>query len=204
MALKQNVLYRQEALQLLRGRWAEAVIFTLVYFIISSAIGAIPGVNVLASFLISAPIGWSFEVGFLHLRRGDELRVEGLFTCFKDYGRILSTVLLMLLYIVAWMMLLVVPGIIKGYSYAMTNYILLDNPEMRNNGAIELSMKMMEGNKMKLFLLDLSFIGWILLSILTCGIGFLWLQPYMMSARAAFYEDLKAQPVDYNQVQPTF
>ncbi len=75
----------------------------------------------------------------------------------------------------------------------MTPYLLEDNPELKYNAAIEQSMRMMDGKKMQLFLLDLSFIGWCLLSILTLGIGLLWVQPYMLGARAAFYEDLKAE-----------
>ncbi len=65
--------------------------------------------------------------------------------------------------------------------------------ELCNNAAIERSMAMMEGNKMKLFLLDLSFIGWAILCLFTFGIGFFVLQPYMQVSHAAFYEDLKAQ-----------
>lgn len=86
-----------------------------------------------------------------------------------------------------------IPGIIKHYSYAMTDYILKDESELCNNAAIERSMAMMEGNKMKLFLLDLSFIGWAILCLFTFGIGFFVLQPYMQVSHAAFYEDLKAQ-----------
>mgnify|MGYP002591125050 FL=1 len=75
----------------------------------------------------------------------------------------------------------------------MTSFILKDEPEMKNNAAIEKSMAMMEGNKMKLFMLDLSFIGWAILCLFTFGIGFFFLQPYMQASHAAFYEDLKAQ-----------
>jgi uncharacterized membrane protein len=88
-------------------------------------------------------------------------------------------------------MLLVIPGIVKFYSYAMTPYLRYENPMLSAETLICKSMKMMNGHKMKLFLLDLSFIGWLLLCILTLGIGFLWLIPYMQSARAAFYEDLR-------------
>ena len=70
-------------------------------------------------------------------------------------------------YTAFWSLLLVIPGIIKSYSYAMTDFILKDEPEMKNNAAIEKSMAMMEGNKMKLFMLDLSFIGWAILCIFT-------------------------------------
>jgi uncharacterized membrane protein len=73
----------------------------------------------------------------------------------------------------------------------MTFYILRDNPGMTANEAITASREMMNGNKMKLFLLDLSFIGWILLTIVTFGIASFWTLPYMQAARAAFYEDIK-------------
>lgn len=94
-----------------------------------------------------------------------------------------------------WTLLLVVPGIIKFYSYAMTDFLLKDDSTLCNNAAIEKSMVMMEGKKMKLFLLDLSFIGWAILCTFTLGIGYFFLQPYMQVSRAAFYEDLKAQPI---------
>ena len=113
--------------------------------------------------------------------------------CSLFVGRIFVTMLLQAVYTILWSLLLVIPGIIKSYSYAMTSFILKDEPEMKNNAAIEKSMAMMEGNKMKLFMLDLSFIGWAILCIFTLGIGLLFLQPYVAISRAAFYEDLKAQ-----------
>ncbi len=73
----------------------------------------------------------------------------------------------------------------------MTFYVLRDYPELKYDDAIEKSMQMMDGHKMKLFLLDLSFIGWGILSILTFGIGFLFFTPYMQTSHTHFYEDLK-------------
>lgn len=90
------------------------------------------------------------------------------------------------------MLLFIIPGIVKSFSYAMTPYILEENPELSANEAIDRSRAMMKGHKFDLFWLYLSFIGWILLSILTLGIGLLWLAPYMQTATAAFYEDVKA------------
>ena len=80
----------------------------------------------------------------------------------------------------------------------MTPFILAEKPELSANEAIELSMKMMEGHKMEFFMLWLSFIGWSILGILTLCIGYLWLVPYMYTATAAFYEDVKA---DYESKQ---
>jgi len=81
---------------------------------------------------------------------------------------------------------------VKAFSYAMTPYILEEHPELSAGEAIDHSRAMMKGHKFDLFWLYLSFIGWILLSIFTLGIGLLWLAPYMQTATAAFYEDVKA------------
>ena len=92
-------------------------------------------------------------------REGTPIDIGKLFDGFKDFGRIWGTGILVAIYTVLWTCLLIVPGIIKSYSYAMTYYILKDEPELKYNAAIEKSMSMMNGYKMKLFLLDLSFIG---------------------------------------------
>ena len=143
---------------------------------------------------------YGYAIVMLSVMRGGEMNIGGLFDGFNDFGRIVGTKLLQAIYTFLWMLLLVIPGIIKSYSYAMTDFILKDEPLLANNAAIEKSMAMMDGNKMKLFLLDLSFIGWAILCLFTFGIGFLFLQPYVQSAHAAFYEDLKAQTVVEEEV----
>ncbi|MDR0771905.1 MAG: DUF975 family protein [Candidatus Peribacteria bacterium] len=96
----------------------------------------------------------------------------------------------MLLYIFLWSLLLVIPGIIKGYSYALVPYLLRDNKKLEYNDVITKSRKLMDGHKFNLFVLDLSFLGWAILALLSFGIGFFWLIPYIETTRAAFYEDL--------------
>lgn len=90
-------------------------------------------------------------------------------------------------------MLFVIPGIIKSYSYAMTFYIMADNPEIDGMEAITRSRQMMNGNKWRLFCLDFSFIGWFILCILTFGLLLLYVGPYMEAAHAAFYQSLKGE-----------
>ena len=82
----------------------------------------------------------------------------------------------------------------------MTQFILADKPELTANEAIELSMKMMDGHKLDLFILSLSFIGWSILAIFTLCIGYLWLVPYIYTTMAAFYEDVKAEYESKNVV----
>lgn len=100
----------------------------------------------------------------------------------------------MVLFIMLWSLLLIVPGIIAGFSYAMTFYILVENPKMKPMDILRSSKKMMRGNKWKLFCLSWRFFGWGLLCILTAGIGFFWLIPYMNTTFAKFYEDIKKNP----------
>ena len=157
-------------------------------------------IPVVGSILVALPMMYGYAIVMLSVMRGGEMNIGGLFDGFNDFGRIVGTKLLQAIYTFLWMLLLVIPGIIKSYSYAMTDFILKDEPLLANNAAIEKSMAMMDGNKMKLFLLDLSFIGWAILCLFTFGIGFLFLQPYVQSAHAAFYEDLKAQTVVEEEV----
>ncbi|MEG2573231.1 MAG: DUF975 family protein [Bacteroides sp.] len=192
--MKQNSELRAQARQVLSGSWGMAVIATLVYMAIVGLIGIIPLVNSIG-ILLSLPLGWGMMILFLNLYRGDKISIEPMFDGFKDYLRILGTEVLVYVYAFLWSLLLIIPGIVKSYSYGMTYYILKDNPELSFNAAIEKSMSMMDGKKMKLFLLDLGFIGWHILCLITCGIGYLWLVPYVYTAHAAFYEDIKEETV---------
>ena len=195
--LKQNSELRAEARVALTDKWVMGAVTTLVFGAVSGAASYIP---VVGSILVALPMMYGYAIVMLSVMRGGEMNIGGLFDGFNDFGRIVGTKLLQAIYTFLWMLLLVIPGIIKSYSYAMTDFILKDEPLLANNAAIEKSMAMMDGNKMKLFLLDLSFIGWAILCLFTFGIGFLFLQPYVQSAHAAFYEDLKAQTVVEEEV----
>ncbi|MBQ9641322.1 MAG: DUF975 family protein [Bacteroidaceae bacterium] len=188
--------FKNQALESLKGKWGNAVIAALIYFFIAGCISGTSSFTFgIPTILISIPMGWGFSIYFLRIARKEDVDVSSLFDGFKDYGRILLTGMLMALYGLLWTLLLIIPGIIKSYSYAQTYFILKDNPELRYNGAIERSMKMMDGHKMDLFLLDLSFIGWYLLCVLTLGLGLLLVIPYHYTAKAHFYEMLKqAEP----------
>ena len=195
--LKQNSELRAEARVALTDKWVMGAVTTLVFGAVSGAASYIP---VVGTILVALPMMYGYSIVMLSVMRGGEMNIGGLFDGFNDFGRIVGTKLLQAIYTFLWTLLLVIPGIIKNYSYAMTDFILKDQPELANNAAIEKSMAMMDGNKMKLFLLDLSIIGWAILCLFTFGIGFLFLQPYVQSAHAAFYEDLKAQTVVEEEV----
>ena len=112
----------------------------------------------------------------------------------RGYGRVVKTMFLTDLFLILWFCLLLVPGIIKCYSYRMVPYILADQPEMEGREAITRSREMMNGNKWRTFVLDLSFILWGLLSLITLGIvGIFYVNPYYQATNAELYQALKAE-----------
>ena len=119
-----------------------------------------------------------------------EADVGTLFRYFKHWKRLTVANLLRGLYVFLWSLLLLIPGIYASYSYAMVNFILAENPELTAREALARSKEMMEGNRWRLFCLEISFIGWAYLCILTLGIGSLWLTPYQQASHAAFYREI--------------
>lgn len=219
--MKPNSFLREEATLKLEGKWGFTVALTLIYYIIiqvasnccSAPINMLEAKRLLgfditseaSGYLILLPVfvivlicfssllSWGYTITFLRLFRDKKKDLGSLFEGFRHIKRVLGTMVLMTIYIILWTLLFIIPGIIKQYSYAMTPYILEDRPELSYDEAIEESMRMMDGYKWKLFCLHFSFIGWHILAILTCGIGYLWLYPYIYMAQAAFYEDRKAE-----------
>ena len=202
--------YKNRALSALENKWGNFVLITFVYGLIIGITQVLSGdkdspailhLIGLVLFILALPLTWGYQTLFLGAVRGGEATAKDMFEGYNKelFSRVLTTTLLYYVYVFLWSLLLLIPGCIKAYSYAMTPYILKDNPEMKNNAAIEESMRMMDGHKLELFLLDLSFIGWAILSLLTCCIGFLWLTPYMNMARVNFYEDLKKASVEVKE-----
>jgi uncharacterized membrane protein len=131
---------------------------------------------------------------FLQLVRGqkDKVEIGDLFSGSEHFGSLLVLNLLIGLFTFLWSLLFIIPGIIKSYAYSMAFYIKHDHPEYDWKQCMDESQRYMKGHKWQLFCLDFSFIGWILLGALCCGIGTLWVTPYQYAARANFYENLKA------------
>ena len=144
--------------------------------------------------IVSFILGGTVELGYAKflLKQYDrkQLQFSDLFSQFERFGTGFAQKFLRTLFTVLWSLLFIIPGIVKGLSYAMTPFILEEHPEMTASEAIKASMRLMDGHKMDLFILGLTFIGWSLLACLTMGIGFLVLHPYMNAAYAAFYRSI--------------
>ena len=211
--------YRQRARESLTGNWLLAALVTLIALLLGGT-GSSASINIdqddleiinnipwlmaimkpllayaVFSGIVGFIVGGTVHLGYctfhLKLYDGQKAGVGDLFSHFKDQfadGFLLK--LLTAIYVALWSLLLVIPGIVKSYSYAMAPYIMAEHPEMNANECITASKEMMHGHKMELFLLDLSFIGWVLLTILTLGIGNVFLVPYSNAAYAAFYRNI--------------
>lgn len=147
-----------------------------------------------AAFILVPSLVIGLNFFSVAMYRGDATSLEDIFReGFDNFGRKLGGYLWMELFIYLWSLLFVIPGIIKAISYALTPYILADCKNVRATDALKLSMRMMEGHKWEYFVLGLSFIGWTLLTSLTCGLLYVfYVGPYMNNTFAGYYAERKA------------
>lgn len=146
----------------------------------------------LAQFVLGGVIQLGYASYLLKQHNRANFEFQDLFSQFERFGQGFAQKFLRGLYVFLWSLLFVIPGIVKSYAYAMTPFIMAENPEMTAGEAIAASQQLMDGHKGELFTLDLTFIGWSILAALTVNVGNLALNPYKNAARAAFYKDLTA------------
>lgn len=203
---------KNKAKQDIRGNILKIfVILMLIYgvsLIVSGIVGGIMSVmglaqsntiraNLVATALtfvmtaILAPISLSLNKIFLNISDGIEVKYSDLLWGFEHIGKAICLYFRVFIFTYLWTLLFIIPGIIKSYSYSMSYFVMADNPEMTAKQAMQESMRLMQGHKMELFILQMSFIGWILLSCMTLGILFVYVVPYMETATANFYRELK-------------
>ena len=152
-------------------------------------------------------VGNLLEVGgkrFFVLNKTENPTVGTMFDTFRSghYVNIVLTMFLRELFTSLWTLLLVIPGIVKHYEYLMIPYILAENPGMDRKEAFQISKRMMDGQKMETFILDLSFLGWDLLTVITCGIvGIFYVAPYQQATFAELYAFNKAKAYEEGYIR---
>lgn len=191
ITLTSNRDLMKSARDALSGKWGKAALASFIYMLILMPLNFIPGFGIVLQILLTGPFMLGWAVYGLKLARGENPDLKDLFSGFNEFGRCFGAYLLMMIYVILWSLLLIIPGIMAMYAYAMTFFILVDNPDMKLNDAIDKSRYMMEGKRWKFFCLIMRFFGWIILVSLTLGIAMFWLWPYMQTAYAEFYEDVK-------------
>lgn len=166
-------------------------------------IGSIGGTLGLVSFVLGGVVQLGYAQYLLKQHDREITSVKELFSQFDRFGQAFLQKFLRGLYTFLWTLLFIIPGIIKSFSYAMTPFIMAENPNMTAKEAITASKQLMEGHKWELFCLGFSFIGWYLLAALTLGIGTFFLNPYVEAAYAAFYRDkISPKNVTYYDAAP--
>lgn len=156
----------------------------------------VPVASVLAmgQFVLRGSISIGHDRFCLKLVDGEQAQFEDLFSAFDIFGSAFVLNLLIALKVFAWSLLFVIPGIVKMYAYSMAYYIKLDHPDYGWKACIDESRRLMDGHKWEKFVLDLSFLGWIIVGSLCLGVGTLWVTPYMEATNAQFYEYVRCCP----------
>lgn len=209
---------KDNAKQYLRGNWGWAIIvFLITAIIVGIFTGAghwldetyinYDGTNIFYQFAspigsillwIGSFIGLGRNIAFLELRddQKEEKPYMAAFSVFTEnrFGPELINFVLVSIFTFLWTWLLIIPGIIKAYSYSMTPYIVKNmvasDKQVGATDGINASKELMKSHKMDLFIFDLSFLGWNILAAITCGIGYLWVTPYYQTAKANFYRHI--------------
>lgn len=214
--MKTNQEFKNAALASLKGRWSPAILATFMLLVFTLAASALNSFGsgvfdypyhdtnttlsvsfYLVSFLIVYPLVVGYANVLKHNYYGERVEMvrEMIDGTLSHYLRYVVGYFLMYVKVFLWTLLLIIPGIIMRIAYTMTSYILEDRPELSAWEASTESRRMMKGHKFDFFCFYLSFIGWFILCIISCGVGFIWLYPYYYSAKAAFYNEIKAGTV---------
>lgn len=183
------------------------IILPILAILVVLAIGVALALTIfLGNVMTVGAAGW-----LLRFVRGEMPPVSELFACFRIYKPTVLTMLLRGVYTFLWSLLFLIPGIVKSYAYSMVPYIIYENPNLTANQAIKMSKKMTDGYKFELFVLNLSFFGWVFLSAITGGlVGIFYANPYMGLTHAGTYDDLKWKAIqagkltwaDFGQTAP--
>lgn len=183
---------KAKAKEQIQGNIGILFVIMLIGSLISTAVAVIPVAGYVATVLVLAPaFNIALIIIFLKLCDGIKPELAELFQHFNKFWGAFKVLFFTGLFTMLWSLLLYIPGIIKALSYSMAMYILAENPDMPALEAIDKSKAMMDGHKMELFVLGLSFLGWILLCCITFGIAAIWVIPYMQATYTNFYNSIK-------------
>lgn len=185
---------RARARDSLRGNWGKAIGGFVLSLLLAAVVGLlnylIPIVGNLIGILVSGSISLGMISFFLGIARKENPPVSEVFSGFSLIIKAFCLYFMIGLFTFLWTLLFIIPGIIAAFRYSQAYFLLRDNPDIGVMEAITESKRLMIGHKWRYFVLQLTFIGWAILASITCGIGYLWLAPYISVTQAHFYDDL--------------
>ncbi len=182
--------------------WEGYLIIFALSFVLNLGIGLIFGSSMIGTVLslVASCFSMTLSVGFysylLKMIRKESFSREDIFKFINKVLPIIVISLLVGIFCFLWSILFIIPGIIAALSYSMVYYIFTENSELTAMDYLEKSKKMMNGYKLDYFLFNLSFMGWMILSILTLGLLLIWTLPYFSISQALYYDELKKKNVD--------
>lgn len=203
-----RVEYKKSALSALHGNWGIPCLLAIISLALTglSEMAVIPLVGVCVGGIMSVGIICTF-MKMISLSAASESSEKVTFSTFlqalEDHwlAALLGS-LWNFLWVFLWTLLFFIPGIVKSYSYSMMFYVLAENPKLGAAKAMDISKVLTQGHKADLFVMDLSFLGWSILCCISCGIGFVWLIPYMTMTETYAYYDLKKMALAQNKLTP--
>lgn len=205
---KTNCELKTLAKENLNGNWGIAIAACVIAWLLTAAFAGNSARETtqtedllsLLSFILTGPVTFGLSNVFLKLVRSQKAVLNDIFSGFSHFLNTLLLHFISRIFIVLWTLLLIIPGIIAYFRYSMAYYILVDNPQLSALEAIRQSKEMMAGHKLRLFTLYLSFLGWLLLGLITLGLGLLYAIPYLEATKANFYEDLKGNSLIESEI----
>lgn len=196
-----RVELKNEAKEQIKGKIGILFLMFLIIAIISIGCGLVPVVGWFATIIITPAFQISLCMIYLNLAKREEISVGDVFKGFNITGKAVWLYIITNFFTFLWSLLLVIPGIIKIYSYSMAPFILADNPDFTAREALSKSKKIMNGHKFELFILQLSFFWWYMLEGITFGIASIYVVPYVNATTTNFYNKIKEQKIEAEVIQ---
>ncbi len=203
-----NAEFKRKAKERLRGNWGQAIVVGLIFSIANGITSyqnnysdlnnrhSSLGFTSMVLSLLVAPIMYGVIKYFMGFVREESVTIGDIFNSYKDFSKIVVATLLRNLFTFLWALLLIIPGIMKAYSYSMVYNVMNDNSELSGSDALKLSEKMMYGHRMELFILYMSIMGWAIVPMLILvGMFMLMLVGLILSSTTLLASLLVVAPV---------
>ena len=196
-----RVELKNEAKEQIKGKIGILFLIFLIIAIIGVGSSFVPIVGWFATIIIMPAFNISLCMIFLNLAKREDISVGDVFKGFNITGKAVWLSIITWFYTFLWSLLFIIPGIIKTFSYSMAPFILADNPNLTSSEALSESIRIMDGHKFDLFVLQLSFFLWYILGTITFGIAYVYVVPYFEATMTNFYNEIKDKKIEAEVVQ---
>ena len=187
---------KNEAKEQIKGKIGILFLIFLIIAMIGAGSSLVPVVGWFATIIIMPAFNISLCMIFLNLAKREDVSVGDVFKGFNITGKAVWLSIITWVYTFLWSLLFIIPGIIKTFSYSMAPFILADNSNLTASEALSESIRIMDGHKFDLFVLQLSFFWWYLLGAITFGIAYIYVVPYFEATMTNFYNEIKDKKIE--------